>query len=150
MKCRIYRHLGTRCCLPRSFSNVGLGPICPPLIRFLIRSKFMKMEENVIRLVIEYVYKMQFQNFGTILGQSVDRDLGRDTVLCNNIFLKLIAPPFALWRAGEETEEARLSSDSLLLPMQAETSSPMHVPAVAVPAVRQSNWVRKLPVRFAP
>jgi hypothetical protein len=76
----------------------------------------------------------------------IDRDRGRDTVLHNNIFLKLIAPPFALYRAGEE---ARLSSDSLLLPMQAETSSPIHVPAIATPAVRRSNRVRKLPVRFA-
>jgi hypothetical protein len=77
----------------------------------------------------------------------IDRDRGRDTVLRNNIFLKLIAPPFALYRAGEE--EDCLSFDSLLLPRQAENSSQMHIPAVAVPAVRRSNRVRKLPVRFA-
>jgi hypothetical protein len=83
----------------------------------------------------------------------VDRDLGRDTVLRNNIFLKLIAPPFALLRECA-VEKTRISSGPLPLPMQAErASSPLPVPAVAVPAVREqkgeSNRVRKQPVRFA-
>jgi hypothetical protein len=105
------------------------------------------------RVRIQNAVSKRWDDYGSISkiqdsGRSyyIDRDRGRDTFLHNNIFLKLIAPPFALYRAGEE---ARLSSDSLLLPMQAETSSPMHVPAIAVPAVRRSNCVRKLPVRFA-
>jgi transposase InsO family protein len=46
-------------------------------------------------------------------GRSYYIDRGRNTVLRNNIFLKLIAPQLALYRAGEE-EESHLSSDSLL------------------------------------
>jgi hypothetical protein len=103
-------------------------------------------------------------------GRSYYIDRGRDIILRNNMFLKLIAsPPIALNRAGEEK---RLSSDSL--PMQAEAilqaenssmhavrrsirienknllaGSPKHVPAIATPAVRRSNRITKLPVRFA-
>jgi hypothetical protein len=103
-------------------------------------------------------------------GRSYYINRGRDIILRNNMFLKLIAPPpIALNRAGEEKS---LSSDSL--PMQAEASlqaenssmhavrrsihienknllagSQKHVPAIATPAVRRSNRITKLPVRFA-
>jgi hypothetical protein len=78
----------------------------------------------------------------------VDRDRGRDTVLCNNIFLKLLAPPFALLRKHAE-EETRISSSSL--PRLHAMPLPLHaMPAVAVPAVREYNRVRRQPVRFAP
>jgi hypothetical protein len=91
-------------------------------------------------------------------------DRGRDVILRNNIFLKLIAPPpIALNRAGEEKK--CLSSDSLLMQagasLQAENSS-MHavrrsiriknknlLAVKHVPAVRRSNRTTKLPVRFA-
>jgi hypothetical protein len=70
----------------------------------------------------------------------VDRDLGRDTVLRNNIFLKLIAPPLAL--REHAVEKTHISSGSL--PRQ----------AVAVPAAREqkreSTRVRKQTVRFSP
>jgi hypothetical protein len=115
----------------------------------------MKVGEDVLRLVIEYVSKMQFQNVGMILGQSAKSETAVDRIILIEIgaeipssFLKEIAPPFALCRAGEEKED-HLSSDSLLLPKQAENSSQVHVPAEAVPAVRRSNRVKKLPVRFA-
>jgi hypothetical protein len=107
------------------------------------------------RVCIQNAVSKRWDDSGSIskIGDSgrlyyIDRDRGRDTVLRNNIFLKFIAPPFALYRAGEE---ARLSSDSLLLPMQAETSSPMqaetsspmHVPAIATPAARAySSFLR--------
>jgi hypothetical protein len=72
----------------------------------------------------------------------VDRDLGRDTVLCNNIFLKLIAPPLAL--REHAVKKIHIYSGSLPLPR----------PAVAVPAAREqkreSTRVRKQTVRFAP
>jgi transposase InsO family protein len=80
----------------------------------------------------------------------VDRDLGRDTVLCNNIFIKLLAYPFAL--REHAVEETRISSSSL--PRPAERASSLLLPAVAVPAVREqkreSTRVRKQTVRFAP
>jgi hypothetical protein len=80
----------------------------------------------------------------------VDRDKGRDTVLRNNIFLKLIAPPFLLHKsvAVEDT----IISSGPLLPL---VMPPLAMPAVVVPAVRESNvrehsnWVRQQPVRFA-
>jgi hypothetical protein len=72
----------------------------------------------------------------------IDRDRGRDTVLRNNIFLKLIAPPFAL--REHAVEESHISSGSLPLPR----------PAVAGPAAREqkqeSTRIRKQTVRFAP
>jgi hypothetical protein len=78
----------------------------------------------------------------------VDRDHGRDTVLRNNIFLKLLAPPFALLRE-HAVEETCISSSSL--PRLHAMPLPLHaMPAVAVPAVRESNRVRRQPVRFAP
>jgi hypothetical protein len=78
----------------------------------------------------------------------VDRDRGRDTVLRINIFLKLLAPPFALL-CEHAVEETRISSSSL--PQQHAMLLPLHaMPAVAVPAVRESNRVRRQPVRFAP
>jgi hypothetical protein len=55
----------------------------------------------------------------------VDRDMGRDTVLRNNIFLKLLAAPFSLLESAAD-EKNQISSSSLLVA----------VPAVAVPAVR--------------
>jgi hypothetical protein len=64
------------------------------------------------RVRIQNAISKRWDNTGSISeirdsGRSyyVDRDLGCDTVLCNNIFLKLIAPPFALLRklAVEET-----------------------------------------------
>jgi hypothetical protein len=60
------------------------------------------------------------------IGRSyyVDRDIGRDTVLCNNIFLKLIAPPFLLHKSAA-VEQNHISSGPLL---------PLAMPAVAVPA----------------
>jgi hypothetical protein len=74
----------------------------------------------------------------------IDRDRGRDTVLHNNIVLKLIAPPFALRKHA--VEESHISSGSLPLPLPR--------PAVAVPAAREqkreSTRVRKQTVRFAP
>jgi hypothetical protein len=53
----------------------------------------------------------------------VDRDIGRDTVLRNNIFLKLYAAPFSLLEAAEKNH---ISSSPLL--------DPVVVPADAVPA----------------
>jgi hypothetical protein len=93
-------------------------------------------------------------------GRSYYIDRCRDIILCNNIFLKLIAlPPIALNRAGEE-EESRLASDSLLRENAVEKthispgSLPLHRPAVAVPAAREpkreSTWVRKQTIRFSP
>jgi hypothetical protein len=109
------------------------------------------------RVRIQNAVSKRWDDSGTVRkirdsGRSYHIDRGRDTILRNNIFLKLIAPLFALYRAGEED---CLSTDSLLLPMQAEASlqaensSPMHVPAIATPAVRRSNRIKKLPVRFA-
>jgi hypothetical protein len=112
--------------------------------------------------------------YETVADRNIDR--GRDIILRNNIFLKLIAtPPIALNRAGEEKK--CLSSDSLLMQagasLQAEHSLmhavrrsirienknllaglPKHVPATpavrrSTPAVRRSNRITKLPVRFA-
>jgi hypothetical protein len=54
----------------------------------------------------------------------VDRDIGRDTVLYNNVFLKPLAAPFSLLEAAEKNH---ISSSPLLVA----------VPAVAVPAVRE-------------
>jgi hypothetical protein len=79
----------------------------------------------------------------------VDQDIGRDTVLRNNIFLKLIAPPFALVRE-HAVEETHISS-SPLPPLLHAMPLPLHaMPAVAVPAVRESNRIQRQPVRFAP
>jgi hypothetical protein len=69
----------------------------------------------------------------------VDRDIGRDTVLRNNIFLKCIAPPFSLHKSA--AVDTQISSGPLL---------PLAMPAVAVPAIRESNRVRQRPVKFAP
>jgi hypothetical protein len=111
---------------------------------------------------IQNAVSKRWDDFGTVReirdsGRSYYIDRGRDTVLRNNIFFKLIAPPFALrehaveeshissgsYRAGEE-EETRLYSDFLLLTR----------PAVAVPAAREpkreSTRVRKQTVRFSP
>jgi hypothetical protein len=54
----------------------------------------------------------------------VDRDIGRDTVLRNNIFLKLLASPLSLLEAVEKNH---ISSSPLL--------DPVAWPADAVPAV---------------
>jgi hypothetical protein len=68
-------------------------------------------------------------------GRSYYIDRGRDVILRNNIFLKLIAPPPSADRAGEEKK--CLSSDALLMQagasLQAENSS-MH-------AVRRSSRI---------
>jgi hypothetical protein len=106
----------------------------------------------------------------------IDCGRGRDVILRNNIFSKLIAPPPSADRAGEEKE--RLSSDSLLMQagasLQAENAvrrsshienknllaglpKHVHVPAVKQPirienkylAVRRSDRTTKLPVTFA-
>jgi hypothetical protein len=68
----------------------------------------------------------------------VDRDLGRNTILRNNIFLKLIAPPFALLRE-RALEKTRISSSSLPMPAERASSLPLPLPmsAVAVPSVRE-------------
>jgi hypothetical protein len=131
---------------------------------------------------IQNAVSKRWDDFGVVCdtrdsGRSyyIDRGRGRDVILRNNIFLKLIAPPPIADRAGEE------SSDSLAMQpeasLQAEKSSmhavrrlkrienknlpaglPKHVHVVpAVPiqienkylAVRRSNRTTKLPVRFA-
>jgi hypothetical protein len=89
MRCRIYRRQGTCCHPPKSFSNVGLGPICPPWIRFSVQFRFMKVEENVLRLVIEYVYQMQFQNVEMILGQSAKYKTAVDCIILIEIWAEI-------------------------------------------------------------
>jgi hypothetical protein len=73
----------------------------------------------------------------------VDRDRGRNTVLLNKNFLKLLAPPFALLREhAVEEQKSHISSGPLM---------PLAMPAVAVPAAREHpNRVRRQPIRFAP
>jgi hypothetical protein len=72
----------------------------------------------------------------------VDRDIGRDTVLRNNIFLELLAAPFSLLKSAAE-ERNHISSSPLL--------DPVAVPADAVPAVQEHpSRVQKQPVCFAP
>jgi hypothetical protein len=78
----------------KKFSNVGLGPICPPWIPFSVQFRFMKVEENVLRLVIEYVYKMQFQNVGMILGQSAKFKTAVDRIILTEIRAEI--PFFAI------------------------------------------------------
>jgi hypothetical protein len=51
-----------------------------------------------------------------------------------------VPPPLALNRAGEED---CLSSDSLLLPMQAEASLQAENSSMHAPAVRRSNRIKK-------
>jgi hypothetical protein len=130
---------------------------------------------------IQNAVSKRWDDFGVVCdirdsGRSyyIDRSRGRDVILRNNIFLKLMAPPPIADRAGEE------SSDSLAMQpeasLQAENSSmhavrrskqienknlptglPKHVHVPAVPirienkylAVRRSNRTTKLPVRFA-
>jgi hypothetical protein len=161
MRCKIFPHQGTHCRPPKKFFKRRLRSNLPTLDPFF---NPIQINEGRKRFKIGDPVRIQnavskrWDDSGTVReirdsGRSYYIDRGRDTVLRNNIFLTLIAPPFALYRAGEE--EDRLSSDSLLLPMQAEASlqaensSPMHVPAIATPAVRRSNRIKKLPVRFA-
>jgi hypothetical protein len=73
----------------KKFFNVGLGPICPPWIRFSVQFRFMKVEKNVLRLVIKYIYKMQFQNVGMILGQSAKYETAVDRIMLIEIWAKI-------------------------------------------------------------
>jgi hypothetical protein len=52
----------------------------PTLDPFSIQFRLMR-GENVLRLVIEYVYKMQFQNVGMILGQSANSETADDHII---------------------------------------------------------------------
>jgi hypothetical protein len=106
-------------------------------------------------LRIQNAISKRWDNTGSISkirdsGRSyyVDQDIGRDTVLRNNIFLKIIASPFSLHESAA-VEENYISSSSSLLPLA--------MPAVAGPAEREEshvrehpNRIRRQPVRFAP
>jgi transposase InsO family protein len=115
-----------------------LNPFFNPIMHEEGRKKFNIGD----RVRIQNAISKRWDDTGSISkirdsGRScnVDRDRGRDTVLCNNIFLKLLAPPFALLRE-HAVEETRISSSSLprlhAMPLPA-------MPAVAVPAVREPN-----------
>jgi hypothetical protein len=87
MRCRIYRRQGTRCHPPKSFSNVGLGPICPPWIRFLVQFRFMKVEENVCfkigdRVRIQNAVSKRWDDTGSI---SEIRDSGRSCYVARDL-----------------------------------------------------------------
>jgi hypothetical protein len=100
------------------------------------------------RVRIQNAFLKRWDNKGTISkirdsrqSYYVDRDIGQDTVLRNNIFLKRLAAPFSLLKAAEKNH---ISSSPLL------EHVPVAVPAVRVPAVREHLiWVQKQPVRFA-
>jgi hypothetical protein len=54
----------------------------------------MKVGENVLRLVIEYVSKMKFQNVGMILGQSAKSETAVDRIILIEIGAEI--PSFAI------------------------------------------------------
>jgi hypothetical protein len=97
---------------------------------------------------------MLFQNVGTILASFVKYETVADRTIsiaeailfsATTFFLKLIAPPIALDRAGEEKK--CLSSDSLLMQaevsLQAENSS-MHAVRRSI-RIKNENLPAKLP-----
>jgi hypothetical protein len=126
-----------------------LQPYFDPILHVEGRKQF-KIGD---RVRIQNAISKRWDNTGSISkiqdsGQSyyVDRDIGQDTVLCNNIFLKVIAPPFSFHESAA-VDDTQISSGPL---------PPLAMPAVAVPAVRESNVrehpnrVHQQPVRFAP
>jgi hypothetical protein len=54
----------------------------------------MKVEENVLRLVIKYVYKMRFQNVGMILDRSAKSETAVDCIILTEIGAEI--PFFAI------------------------------------------------------
>jgi hypothetical protein len=102
-----------------------LDPFFDPILQVAGRKQFLVGD----RVCIQNAISKRWDDKGTISkirdsGQSyyVNCDIGRGTVLRNNIFLKRLAAPFSLLEAAEENH---ISSSSPLLA----------VPAVAVPAV---------------
>jgi hypothetical protein len=135
-------------------------PTLDPFLNPIMHEEGRKHFNIGDRVRIQNAISKRWDNTGLISkirdsGRSyyVDRDCGRDTVLRNNIFLKLIAPPFALLRE-RAVEKSRISSSTLPMPAERASSLPLPKPAVAVLAVREpkreSNRVRRRPVRFAP
>jgi hypothetical protein len=152
MRCRIYRCQGTHCRPFEKFFKHRFRTNLPTLDPFFNPIQINKKRKRFKigdRVRIQNAVSKCWDDSGSISeirdkGRSyyIDRDRGHDTVLRNNIFLKLIAPPFAL--REHAVEKTHISSGSLPLPR----------PEVTVPAAREqkreSTRVRKQTVRFAP
>jgi hypothetical protein len=92
----------------------------------------------------------------------IDRGRGRDVILRNNIFLKLIAPPVAD-RAGEESSDSLALAEQQEASLQARGDSSTHAlrrskqienknlqAGLPQNAVRRSKRITKLPVHLVP
>jgi hypothetical protein len=92
----------------------------------------------------------------------IDRGPGRDVILRNNIFLKLIAPPVAK-RAGEGLSDSLALDEQQEANSQVREDSPMHElrrskrienknlqARLPQSAVRRSKRITKLPVHLVP
>jgi hypothetical protein len=104
-----------------------LEPFFDPVVHVAGRKQFLVGD----RVRIQHAISKHWDNKGTISkirdsGRSyyVNRDIGRDTVLRNNIFLKRLDAPFV----HEAAEKNQMSSCPVPVPIA--------VPATAMPAAR--------------